>query len=204
MKIGYARVSTRQQNLDLQLEAFQKEGCEKIYQEKKSAFADRPELLRALDDLRTGDTLCVWALDRLGRTVFEVIGNVRKIHDKGATLNAIVQKIDTGTTTGKMLIPLFSMLAELEIDLKRERAAAGIRIARESGRRLGRKPGLSPEARETAKRAQKLYLSKDPEYSVREICRMLHITPKTMYKYLDFMKTELKGGAIQNNKITAT
>ncbi|MDR1198004.1 MAG: recombinase family protein [Prevotellaceae bacterium] len=204
MKIGYARVSTRQQNLDMQLEAFRKEGCEKIYQEKKSAFADRPELLRALDDLRTGDTLYVWALDRLGRTVFEVIGNVRKIHDKGATLNVIVQKIDTGTTTGKMMIPIFSMLAELEIELKRERAIAGIRIARESGRRLGRKPGLSPEAQETAKSAQKLYRSKDPEYSVREICRMLNITPKTMYKYLDFMKTELKGGTLQNNKINAT
>jgi DNA invertase Pin-like site-specific DNA recombinase len=95
-----------------------------------------------------------------------------------------------------MLIPLFFMLAELEIELKRERAVAGIRIARESGRRLGRKPGLSPEAQETAKRAQKLYLSKDPEYFVREICRMLNITPKTMYKYLDFMKTELKGGAL--------
>jgi DNA invertase Pin-like site-specific DNA recombinase len=201
MKIGYARVSTRQQNLDMQLEAFRKEGCEKIYQEKKSAFADRPELLRALDDLRMGDTLYAWALDRLGRTVFEVIGNVRKIHDKGATLNVIVQKIDTGTTTGKMLIPLFSMLAELEIELKRERAIAGIRIARESGRRLGRKPDLSPEAQETAKSAQKLYLSKNPEYSVREICRMLNITPKTMYKYLDHMKTELKGGVIQNTNI---
>ncbi|MDR1341356.1 MAG: recombinase family protein [Prevotellaceae bacterium] len=204
MRIGYARVSTRQQNLDMQLEAFRKEGCEKIYQEKKSAFADRPELLRALDDLRTGDTLYVWALDRLGRTLFEVIENVKKIHDRGANLYSIVQKIDTGTAMGKMVLPLFSMLAELEIDLKRERAAAGIRIAREQGRRLGRKPGLSPEAQETAKRAQKLYLSKDPEYSVRELCRMLNITPKTMYKYLDFMKTELKGGAIQNNKINAT
>jgi DNA invertase Pin-like site-specific DNA recombinase len=188
----------------MQLEAFRKEGCEKIYQEKKSAFADRPELLRALDDLRTGDTLYVWALDRLGRTLFEVIENVKKIHDRGANLYSIVQKIDTGTAMGKMVLPLFSMLAELEIDLKRERAAAGIRIAREQGRRLGRKPGLSPEAQETAKRAQKLYLSKDPEYSVRELCRMLNITPKTMYKYLDFMKTELKGGAIQNNKINAT
>ncbi|MDR1340407.1 MAG: recombinase family protein [Prevotellaceae bacterium] len=196
MKIAYARVSTRQQNLDIQLEAFRKEGCEKIYQEKKSAFADRPELIRAMEDLRTGDTLYVWALDRLGRTVFEVIGNVRKIHDKGATLNVTVQKIDTGTAAGKMMIPLFSMLAELEIELKRERAAAGIRIAREQGRRLGRKPGLPPEAQEKAKTAQKLYLSKDPAYSVREICRMLHITPKTMYKYLDFTKTELKGGTV--------
>jgi DNA invertase Pin-like site-specific DNA recombinase len=200
MKIGYARVSTRQQNLDMQLEAFRKEGCEKIYQEKRSAFVERAELLRALEGLRAGDTLYVWALDRLGRTLFEVIENVKKIHDKGANLYSIVQKIDTGTAMGKIVLPLFSMLAELEIELKRERTAAGIRIAREQGRRLGRKPGLSPEAQEKAKNAQKLYLSKDPEYSVREICRMLNITPKTMYKYLDFMKTELKGGAIQNSK----
>ncbi|MDR0572661.1 MAG: recombinase family protein, partial [Tannerella sp.] len=126
MKIAYARVSTRQQNLDIQLEAFRKEGCEKIYQEKKSAFSERPELENALNDLRPGDTLCVWALDRLGRTVFEVIGNVKKIHDKGAHLIASVQNIDTSTATGRMLIPIFSMLAELEIELKRERAAAGV------------------------------------------------------------------------------
>jgi DNA invertase Pin-like site-specific DNA recombinase len=196
MKIGYARVSTRQQNLDMQLEAFRKEGCEKIYQEKKSAFTERPELLRALDDLRTGDTLYVWALDRLGRTVFEVIGNVRKIHDRGATLNVIVQKIDTGTATGKMLIPIFSMLAELETELKRERAVAGIRIAREQGRPLGRKPGLSEKAKNTAKNTAKLYCSKNPEYSVREIARILNISLRTLYKYLEYEGVKKKGGII--------
>ena len=138
MKIAYARVSTKQQNLDMQLEAFRAEGCEKI-----SAFAERPELARALDDLRSGDVLYVWALDRLGRSLYEVIGNVKLIHDKGASLYAVVQKIDTSTIQGRMLLPLFSMLAELEIDLKRERAAAGVRSAREQGRNLGRKAGLS-------------------------------------------------------------
>jgi DNA invertase Pin-like site-specific DNA recombinase len=196
MKIGYARVSTRQQNLDMQLDAFAKEGCEKVYQEKKSAFSDRPELLRALDDLRTGDTLFVWALDRLGRTMFEVIGNVKKIHDRGANLYVIVQKIDTSTTGGKMLLPVFSMLAELEIELKRERAAAGVRIARESGRRLGRKPGITDEAMEIAKMAGKLYLSKTPEYSVREICKMIKISPKTFYKYLGIIGVIKKGGIL--------
>ncbi|MDR1115702.1 MAG: recombinase family protein, partial [Tannerella sp.] len=93
------------------------------------------------------------------------------------------QKIDTGTTTGKMMIPIFSMLAELEIELKRERAIAGIRIAKEQGRRLGRKPGLSPEAQETAKSAQKLYLSKNPEYSVREICRIIQVSIKQYFEH---------------------
>ncbi|MDR3267019.1 MAG: recombinase family protein [Tannerella sp.] len=187
MKIAYARVSTRQQNLDIQLEAFEREGCEKVYQEKKSAFSDRPELLRALDDLRAGDTLFVWALDRLGRTVFEVIGNVKKVHDKEANLYVVVQKIDTSTTSGKMLLPVFSMLAELEIELKRERAAAGVRLAREQGRPLGRKPGISDEAMKTAVMAKKMYDSKVPYYSVREICKALKISPRSFYKYLDIV-----------------
>jgi DNA invertase Pin-like site-specific DNA recombinase len=149
-----------------------------------------------MDDLRSGDTLYVWALDRLGRTVFEVIGNVQKIHDKGAHLIVIVQKIDTLTTTSKMLVPIFSMLAELEIELKRERAMAGIRVAREQGRKLGRKPGLSEKARQTALMAKKMYMSKDPEYPVREICRTLHISPRTFYKYLTLAGGKKKGGII--------
>ena len=193
MKIGYARVSTRQQNLEMQIEAFKKEGCEKVYTEKVSGFEKRPELERALDDLRTGDTLMVWALDRLGRSLLDVIGNIKIIHDKGANLFSIVQKIDTGTTTGKMLVPIFSMLAELEIDLKRERAMAGIRSAREQGRVIGRKPGLSDEAKKKAKTAKKMYLSKDPAYSVREICATIGFSKKTLYKYLDYEGVERKG-----------
>jgi len=147
MKIGYARVSTRQQNLDIQLEAFAKEGCEKIYTEKVSGFVQRPELLKALEDLRAGDTLYVWALDRLGRSLLDVIGNIKMIHDKGANLYAIVQKIDTGTASGKMLVPIFSMLAEIEVDLKRERAAAGLRSARAQGHSSGAKRGFRQEPR---------------------------------------------------------
>jgi DNA invertase Pin-like site-specific DNA recombinase len=196
MKIAYARVSTRQQNLEMQLEAFRAEGCEKVYQEKKSAFSDRPELGRALDDLRAGDVLYVWALDRLGRSLYEVIGNVRMIHDKGASLYVIVQKIDTSTMQGKMLLPVFSMLAELEIELKRDRAAAGVRIAREQGRRLGRKPGLSEASKEKARMVKKLYTSQAPGYSVSEICRMIGVSKKTLYRYLEIEGVVLKGGVI--------
>ena len=190
MKIGYARVSTRQQNLDIQLEAFEKEGCEKVYQEKRSAFKERPELVRALDDLRAGDTLVVWALDRLGRTLFEVIENVKKIHDRDANLYVIVQKIDTSTAMGKMVLPLFSILSELEIDLKRERASAGMLVAREHGRHTGRKAGLSAAAKEKAKTVKKMYLSN--EYSVREIARTVGITPVTLYNYLGYMGVKQK------------
>jgi DNA invertase Pin-like site-specific DNA recombinase len=192
MKIGYARVSTRQQNLDMQLEAFRKESCEKIYQEKKSAFKERPELARALDDLRAGDTLCVWALDRLGRSLFEIIENVKKIHDRGADLTVIVQSIDTSTPTGKILISVFSILAELEIELKRERVAAGIRLAREQGRHLGRKPGISDEAMKKAQTAYKMYKSKDPAYSVREICKTLRMSLRTFYKYIRIIEQQKK------------
>ena len=194
MRIGYARVSTRQQNLEMQLEAFHQAGCEKIYQEKKSAFSERPELARALDDLRSGDVLCVWALDRLGRSLYEVIGNIKSIHDKGASLCSVVEKIDTTTPQGNMLVAVFSMLAQLEIELKHERAAAGIRVAREQGRRLGRKPGLSDNAKAKAKMAKKLYTSKSPEYSVNEICRMISVSKRTMYRYLEFEGVRLKGG----------
>jgi DNA invertase Pin-like site-specific DNA recombinase len=180
----------------MQLEAFRKEGCEKIYQEKKSAFAERPELTRTIEDLRAGDALFVWALDRLGRTVFEVIGNVKTIHEKGAHLVVIVQNIDTSTATGRMLIPIFSMLAELEVELRRERATAGIKIARESGRRLGRRPGISEEAMKTAHMAKKMYESKEPQYSVREICSALNISFRTFYKYLDLVGTKKRGSAI--------
>lgn len=192
MKIGYARVNTRQQNLDMQLEAFRKEGCEKIYQEKKTAFKERPELTQTLDNLRAGDTLYVWALDRLGRSLFEIIENVKKIHDRGAYLSAIVQNIDTSMPTGKILISIFSILAELEIELKRERVAAGIRLAREQGRRLGRPAGISDEAKKTAQTAYKMYHSKDPAYSVREICKTLKISLRTFYKYIKIIEQQKK------------
>jgi len=131
--------------------------------------------------------------------VYEVIGNVKKIHDKGANLFVIVQKIDTTSTQGRMLLPIFSMIAELEIELKRERAAAGVRIAREQGRNLGRKPGLSDDAIKKAKTAKKLYTSKSPEYSVREICKTLGIAKKTLYKYLEYEGVMLKGSVVSMN-----
>ena len=114
MKIGYVRVSSSEQNPTLQLEALQKVGCEKIYQEKKSAFKERPELERALQDLRAGDILCVWSLDRLGRSMKEIRNNIDVIQEKGADLLDITHNIDTSTSSGKFLIPFFSMLAEID------------------------------------------------------------------------------------------
>jgi DNA invertase Pin-like site-specific DNA recombinase len=175
----------------MQLDAFRNTGCEKIYQEKVSAFRERPQLEAAINELRPGDTLYVWALDRLGRTVFEVVNNVKTIHDKDAHLMILYQNIDTSTPAGRMLVPIFSLLAELEIELKRERTLAGIKTAREAGRPLGRKPGLTPKAMEIAKQAKKLYLSKNPYYSIREITNILKISVRSLYKYIGLMGVKI-------------
>lgn len=196
MKIGYARVSTRDQNPALQLEALEKAGCEKIYQEKKSAFKDRPELIRALQDLRAGDILYVWSLDRLGRSMKEIRTNIDLILDKDANFIDITHNIDTSTSSGKLLIPIFSMLAEIDQVLRTERTAAGWEVAKREGRTGGRKPGLSDVAKKKAEQAKKMYLSKDPYYSAKEIASILNISTRTLYKYLRFMGIEPNKGGI--------
>ena len=192
MRIGYARVSTSDQNPALQLEALKKAECEKIYQEKKSAFKERPELNRALEDLRAGDILFVWSLDRLGRSMKEIRTNIDMILNKGANLVDIMHNFDTSNSSGKLMIPIFSMLAEIDHVLRTERTAAGWEVAKREGRTGGRKPGLSETAKKKAEQVKKMYLSKDPIYSVREIGSILNISTRTLYKYLDFCDIELK------------
>ena len=184
MIIGYARVSTKHQNPDMQLDEFQKFGCEIIFQEKMSAFKERPEFERAMEHLRKDDVLFVWALDRLGRNLLEILTNIKRIHDKGASLRVYIQGIDTSNKFGKMLIPVFGMLAELEMDLKKERMSAGRLAATKRGRIGGRPRGLSEKAKIKAKQAVKLYNSQNPVYSIREISNMLNISTRTFYNYL--------------------
>lgn len=191
MKIGYARVSTPDQNPTLQIEALERAGCEKIYQEKKSAFKERPELVRALDDLRSGDILYVWSLDRLGRSMKEIRTNIDIILDKEANLVDITHNIDTATSSGKLLIPIFSMLAEIDQVLRAERTAAGWEVAKREGRTGGRKPGLSEAAKKKAEQAKKMYLSKDPSYSAGEIASILNISTRTLYRYLRYLGVKL-------------
>lgn len=193
MKIGYARVSTPDQNPALQIEALKKAGCEKIYQEKKSAFKERPELIRALDDLRAEDILYVWSLDRLGRSMKEIRTNVDLIMEKGANLVDITHNIDTSTSSGKLLIPIFSMLAEIDQILRTERTLAGWAIAKREGRTGGRKPGLSDAGKKKALQAKALYLNESPVYSAREIAQMLNISTRTLYKYLDLLEVKRRG-----------
>ena len=192
MRIGYARVSTPDQNPTLQIEALEKAGCEKIYQEKKSAFKERPELIRALEDLRSGDFLYVWSLDRLGRSMKEIRTNIDLILSKGANLVDITHNFDTSNSSGKLMIPIFSMLAEIDHVLRTERTAAGWEVAKREGRTGGRKPGLSEAAKKKAEQAKKMYLSKDPFYSVKEISSILNLSTRTLYKYLRLAGVTLK------------
>lgn len=183
MKIGYARVSTQDQNLSLQIEALKLAGCEKIYQEKKSGSkTDRPELLKLIQDVRKDDTVIVWKLDRLGRSLPHLIETVKQFSIIGANFVSLKETIDTTTATGKLIFNVFASLAEFERDMIRERTNAGLQSARERGKVGGRPKGLSDKAQATAKTAKILYT--DKSMSVDSICNQLKIGRATLYRYL--------------------
>lgn len=183
MKIGYARVSTKDQNLALQKDALQKEGCELIFEEKASgAKSDRPELRRMIDQLRKGDLVIIWKLDRLGRSLRDLVHLVTEIQDKGAGLKSLNDAIDTTTPQGKLTFHLFAALAEFERDIIRERTKAGLESARARGRKGGRPKGLSEQAKNKAIIAETLY--REGNFSVKQICLHLDIARSTFYKLL--------------------
>jgi len=183
MKIGYTRVSTLEQELALQLDALQKAGCEQIYKEKLTgANTARPELQKMLGQLRSGDVVVVWKLDRLARSLKDLVELVNTIQDKGAALHSLNDQIDTSTSTGKFTFHIFAALAEFEREITRERTKAGLASARARGRVGGRPKGLSRKAQHTAIIAEKLY--KEGRLSVKDICEQLSISRATLYKYL--------------------
>lgn len=184
MQIGYARVSTRDQNLDLQLDALRKVGCTDTYiykEEISGATRERPQLQKLLEQLREGDVLVVWKLDRLGRSLADLVHLVTEIQGKGAGLLSLNDNIDTTTPQGKLTFHIFAAIAEFEREIIRERTNAGLASARARGRKGGRPPGLSPEAKIKAAAASSLYQQKK---SVAEICKTLSTSKKTLYKYL--------------------
>ena len=183
MKIGYARVSTQEQNLSLQIDALNQAGCEQIYQEKVSgSLADRPELTRLLEMIRMGDTLVIWKLDRLGRSLAHLIGLVSDLETRQIGLLSLNDPVDTTTPQGRLVFRIFASLAEFEREVIRERTMAGLASARRRGQRLGRPKGLSKAAQQTARVAESLYREK--LYSVEQIARELSISKTTLYKYL--------------------
>lgn len=189
--IGYARVSKREQNLDLQMDALNKVECDMIYSDKVSGVKNLPELNRALDYLRAGDKFVVWKLCRLGRTSKDLVSLVYGLKEKGIDFMCITQNIDTSTPSGKFQFSVFASLVELERDLIIERTNEGLQAARERGRVGGRKKGLSKEAKAKAKAAASLY--KEGELSVFEVCKSLDIKSKaTLYRYLRYCGVEMR------------
>ena len=179
MKIGYCRVSTFDQNLDLQIDALQAAGCEKIYEEHASGKNDdRAELKQCLKSLRSGDTLIVWRLDRLGRSMVDLIKIVSSLEAEGIGFVSISESIGTDTASGKLIFHIFASLAEFERCLIRERTKAGLMAARARGKSGGRKQALDDKQVKEVKA-----LMKDKSIEVSTIAKRYGISRATAYKY---------------------
>ena len=180
MLVGYARVSTQDQKPELQLDALKAEGCEKVFVEKASgAQRERPELIAALDYVRDGDTLVVWKLDRLARSMKQLIETVEGLEEKGIGFRSLTEAIDTTTAGGKLVFHVFGALAEFERSIIRERTRAGLDAARARGRKGGRPPKLK-EADLKAARA----MLADKSITVEEVAKHLRVSPATLYRHL--------------------
>jgi DNA invertase Pin-like site-specific DNA recombinase len=178
MLIGYARVSTYEQTLNLQQDALQKAECTKIFTDTASgAKTERKGLEEALNYVRKGDTLVVWRLDRLGRSLPHLITTMTDLEERGIGFKSLTENIDTTTSGGKLIFHIFGALAEFERNLIRERTNAGLTAARERGRIGGRPKALTPRQ---IRIAQSLY--DDPKNSIAEICRTLKISKTTLYR----------------------
>ncbi|MAS36100.1 MAG: recombinase [Anaerolineaceae bacterium] len=179
MLIGYARVSSQDQNPQLQHDALEKAGCEKIFTEKASgAQRDRPQLLAALEYMRAGDTLVVWKLDRLARSLKQLIETVEALEQRETGFKSLTEAIDTTTPGGKLVFHIFAALAEFERGIIRERTHAGLAAARARGRTGGRPPALSPEDVAVARA-----LLRDPEITMEQVAGRLGCSPSTLYRH---------------------
>ncbi len=188
MLIGYARVSTHEQNLDLQKDALEKAGCERVFVDKVSgSVAVRPGLEKAKVIFRKGDTLVVWRLDRLGRSLKDLMEWMTYLEENEVGLKSLQESIDTTTTTGKLVFHIFGALAEFERNLIRERTLAGLAAARARGRLGGR-----PKALDDKKRKLAIDLYNKQDMMVKDICEMMNISKPTLYSYIKESKKEKK------------
>ncbi|MDR8093035.1 recombinase family protein [Burkholderia gladioli] len=182
MRIGYARVSTQEQNLDLQRDALRAAACATVYEEKISggrSRAERPELDNALKALRKGDTLVVWRLDRLGRSLAHLVQIVTDLNQRGIALESLTEKIDTSTASGKLITNMFAVLAEYDRNLTRERTLAGLKSARARGRTGGRPPKIGvKEIREIN------VLLADPHTTIKDVASRYGVSRTTIYKHI--------------------
>jgi len=190
MKIGYARVSTRDQNLDLQVDALKRAGCDRIYQDVAGGSKTvRPALDELLGQLRAEDVLVIWKLDRMGRSLRHLVDLVGSLIERKVGLLSLNDPIDTTSAQGRLVFNLFASLAEFERELIRERTQAGLSAARARGRVGGRPKGLSPQAEATAMVAETLY--RERRLSVAAIAQHLQVSKSTLYSYLRHRGVEI-------------
>ena len=183
MRVGYARISTKDQSLNLQVDALQKAECEKVYKEVASgAKTARPILNDLLSRLRAGDVLVIWKLDRLGRSLKHLVTLATELMEREIGLISLNDPVDTTSAQGRLIFNIFASLAEFERDLIRERTQAGLEAARARGRKGGRPRGLSKKAEATAMAVETLY--RERQLSVQGICDQLGISKPTLYSYL--------------------
>lgn len=189
--VGYARVSTRDQNPTLQREALAAAGCERIFEEAASgAQRDRPQLMAALDYLRPGDTLTVWKLDRLARSLKQLIETVEELERRNVGFRSLTEAIDTTTPGGRLVFQIFGALAEFERGLIRERTRAGLESARAKGRLSGRPRTLTTKDIEAAKA-----LLAGTDLSVEEVARRIGTSPATLYRYIPAARASVAEGS---------
>jgi DNA invertase Pin-like site-specific DNA recombinase len=180
MLIGYARISTHDQTLSLQQDALEKAGCSKIFTDTVSGVkTERKGLDEALNYVRKGDTLVVWRLDRLGRSLPHLISTMTALEERGIGFKSLTESIDTTTSGGKLIFHIFGALAEFERDIIRERTQAGLSAARARGRKGGRPHALTPKQLAIAKQ-----LYQDKQHSIAEICNTLKVSKATLYRSL--------------------
>lgn len=176
--VGYARVSTADQDTGLQVEALKAAGCKRIFRETASgAQRDRPELAKALDYLREGDVLCVWKLDRLARSLRQLLETGEALAERGIGLRSLTESIDTSTPGGRLVFHVFGALAQMERELIRERTMAGLANARRMGRKGGR-----PRAMTDADIAKAKAMLAAPEITVEAVAETLGVSPATLYR----------------------
>ncbi len=197
MKIGYARISTRDQSLSMQTEALKAAGCVKIHEEVASgAKTVRPVLDEIIRNLREGDTVVIWKLDRLGRNLAHLIHLTTVLLEKKVGLISLNDPIDTTTSQGRMIFGIFASLAEFERELIRERTSAGLVSARARGRNGGRPKGMSQDALEKATIAEALYTN--GTIPVKKIAEQLDISKTTLYLYLRSRNVRIGGKKVDD------
>ena len=180
MLVGYTRVSTQDQKPALQLDALKAAGCEKVFKEKASgAQRDRPQLIAAIDYMRKGDTLVVWKLDRLARSMKQLIETVEDLEGRGIGFRSLTEAIDTTTSGGRLVFHIFGALAEFERSIIRERTRAGLDAAKARGRKGGRPRKLNDADLKAAHA-----MLADDSFTVEDVAKRLNVSLATLYRYL--------------------